>query len=108
MELFGIRDLRERMGDLSRTAEAGKLAVITRHDRPLMAGIPFNESLFQEGVHICLAVHLFSQGVITPAKAARMAGLPLESFFRKLGHLGVPVVDYDLDELEQELKNLGG
>ena len=108
MEMFGIRDLRERSGDLTRAAEAGKMVVLTKRDRPLMVGTPFSENLLKEGISINIAVHLFSQGVISLGKAARLAELPLETFIQKLGHLGVPVVDYDPEELEQELKNLGG
>ena len=106
MEMFGIRDLRERSGDLTRTAEAGRLAVLTKRDRPLMIGIPFSENLLKEGININLAVHLFSQGVVTLGKAARLAEMPLEMFIQKLGHLGIPAVDYDPSELDQELKNM--
>ncbi len=107
METFGIRDLRERSGELSRLAEAGQLAILTKRDRPLMVAVPFSDTLINEGVNLCMAIHLFSQGIITAGKAARLAQIPLEAFIDKLGHLGIPLVDYQPDELEQELNHLG-
>ncbi|WP_263079369.1 UPF0175 family protein [Endozoicomonas sp. Mp262] len=107
METFGIRDLRERSGELTRLAEAGQLALLTKRDRPLMVGVPFNETLINENINLCMAVHLFSQGIITSGKAARLAQLPLETFIEKLGHLGIPLVDYQPEDLDQELDNLG-
>jgi hypothetical protein len=35
MEIFTIRDLRERTGDLVRNAEEGHLAIVARHGHPL-------------------------------------------------------------------------
>ena len=35
METFSIRDLRERTGELARTAEAGQLSIVTKHGRPV-------------------------------------------------------------------------
>ena len=105
MEMFGIGDLRERSGDLTRTAEAGQLAVLTKRDRPFMLGVPFDERLLREGVNNNLAVHLFSQGVLSLPKAARLSDYSLEEFIQKLGYLGVDAVDYDPDEVDEELAN---
>jgi hypothetical protein len=33
-DVFTVRDLRKRTGDLMRDAEAGRLALITKHGRP--------------------------------------------------------------------------
>jgi len=33
-DVFTVRDLRERTGDLMRDAEAGRLALIAKHGRP--------------------------------------------------------------------------
>ena len=107
MEMFGIRDLRERSGDLTRTAESGQLAVLTKRDRPFMLGVPFDEKLLRAGVGNSLAIHLYSQGVLSLSKAARLSEYCLEEFIQKLGHLGLDTVDYDPDELDEELNRFG-
>ena len=106
MDTFGIRDLRERTGDLTKVAESGHLAVITKRDKPFMVGIPFTEDLLKQGVDLNLAMHLYSEGVISIAKAAKLARCPLEVFIQKLGHCGVDAVTYDGDELDEELQHL--
>jgi antitoxin (DNA-binding transcriptional repressor) of toxin-antitoxin stability system len=47
METFTIRDLRERTGDLVHGAEAGKLALVTKHGQGDYMAVPFEEALLQ-------------------------------------------------------------
>jgi predicted HTH domain antitoxin len=103
METFTIRELRERSGDLSREAEAGRLSLVTRHGQPLFVSVPFTDELLQAGVHTALAVSLFKNGAITSARAAKLARMNLADFLAHLSAQGIPVVDYDPAELEQEL-----
>lgn len=106
MDAFSIRDLRERSGDLVRELEAGHLAVITKHGRPVGVTVPLTEDLLQHGVPLALAVELFRSHTVSLGLAAKIAGLAYIEFVEELGRLGIPVIDYDPAELEQELKNL--
>lgn len=42
LDVFSVRDLRIRSGDLLRDAEEGRLAVITKHGRPAILALPFD------------------------------------------------------------------
>lgn len=103
MQAFSIRELRERSGELSREAEEGRLALITRHGQPLFLSVPFTEDLLQLGVHTTLAVSLFKSGDMTSGRAAKLARMSLPKFLAHLSAQGVDVVDYDPAELEKEL-----
>ncbi len=103
MQTFTIRELRERSGDLSREAEEGRLALVTRHGQPLFVSVPFTDDLLQMGVHTALAVNLFKTGDITSARAAKLAHMSLPQFLAHLSEQGIAVVDYDPGELAQEL-----
>jgi predicted HTH domain antitoxin len=103
MQTFSIRELRERSGDLSREAEAGRLALVTRHGQPLFVSVPFTDELLEAGVHTALAAKLFKSGGITSARAAKVARMSLPDFLEYLSTQGIPVVDYDPAELKQEL-----
>lgn len=103
MQTFTIRELRERSGDLSREAEEGRLALVTRHGQPLFVSVPFTDELLQMGVHTALAVNLFKSGDITCARAAKLARMSLPQFLAHLSAQGIAVVDYDPAELVQEL-----
>lgn len=103
MHAFTIRELRERSGDLSREAEEGRLALVTRHGQPLFVSVPFTEELLKAGVHTALAVNLFKSGAMTLARAAKVARMSLPQFLANLSAQGIPVVDHDPADLEQEL-----
>ena len=103
MQTFTIRELRERSGDLSREAEEGRLALVTRHGQPLFVSVPFTDELLEAGVHTALAVSLFKSGEMPPARAAKLARMSLSQFLAHLSAQGIAVVDYEPAELEQEL-----
>ena len=103
-DVFTVRDLRNRTGDLMRDAEEGRLSIITKHGRPAILAIPFDERLLAFGVHRSLAVHLFEAGQATLAQAARLAELSVERFLEVLAEAGVPAVSYPKDELADEVE----
>ncbi len=104
MQSFTIRDLRERTGELSREVEQGHLALVTRHGHPLFISVPFSEELVQHGVYTALAESLYKDGAVSLGKAAKLAHMSIPEFAAHLSQLDIPVVDYDADELEGELR----
>lgn len=107
METFTIRDLRERTGELVRNAEAGKLAIVSKHGTPIFVAVPFDETVFDAGVRSSMAIKLFSEGSLTLRGAAKFAGVPLEDMMTRLGKQGIPVIDYDPNELHEEVAAYG-
>lgn len=103
METYTVRDLRDRTGDLIKGAEAGRLALVTKHGRPVFVALPFDEELLEQGVKVSLAVRLFDEGVLTQGQAAKLAGLALPAFFDACARHEVPVVRYEPGELDREL-----
>ncbi len=104
MQSFTIRDLRERPGELSREAEQGHLALVTRHGHPLFVTVPFSDELIQHGVGKALAEGLYREGAISLGRAAKLARTSIADFAAHLSQLGIPVVDYDGEELVDELR----
>lgn len=107
MDIFTVRDLRERTGELIRDAEEGKLSLVTKHGQPVFVAVPFDESMLREGLHVALAIKLYEEEVVSIGKAAKLAGLPLVEFMDKLAAASIPVVRYDPAELDQELAMFG-
>ena len=103
MRTFTIRKLQKRSGDLRREAEEGRLALVTRHGKPLFVSVPFTDDLIRMGVHTALAVSLFKSGEISPVRAARVARMSLPQFLAHLSAQGIAVVNYDRAELVREL-----
>jgi prevent-host-death family protein len=103
LDVFSVRDLRTRSGDLLRDAEQGQLAIITKHGRPAILVVPFDKRLLDQGVHRALALTLFEQRRLTLAQTAKLAGLSLDAFTDLLEPLGLAAVDYPVEELADEL-----
>lgn len=53
-----------------------------------------------------LSAHLFKTGVLSLGKAAELAGLSVSAFIDLLNELGIPVIDYDDEELQAELNTV--
>lgn len=103
MQSFSIRDLRERTGDISRSAEQGELSLVTRHGHPLFISVPFNQHVVEHGVYLALAENLFKSGELSLGKAAKLANMSRIEFGEHISRLGIPIVDYDPAELDAEL-----
>jgi len=106
LDIFTVRDLRQRSGELLREAEEGRLTIITKHGRPAILALPFDERLLAHGVNRALGLHLFEAGQVSLAQAAKIASLSMEDFIELLGQAGIPAVDYDPAELALEIETL--
>lgn len=62
--------------------------------------LPPNISI--EEARLLLMVKLFETGKLTVGQAAELAGYSKSTFIELLGKLGVPVIDYPSEELEEE------
>lgn len=54
-------------------------------------------------VDVALAENLFKSGELSLGKAAKLADMALADFIEHVSHLGIPVVNYDPAELDNEL-----
>lgn len=104
MEHFGIRDLRNNIGRYASEAEAGSISVISKNGCPLTINIPFDKTLIDLGAHKSLAVKLYSEGVLTLAKAAKLSAMTMDDFISLLGSAGISVMGYDSSELGEEFE----
>ena len=103
LDVFSVRDLRQRSGKLLRDMENGRLALITERGRPAILAVPFDERLLEVGLHRTLALGLFEKRYLTLVQAARLAGLSAEEFVVLMGETGIPVADYPTEELDEEI-----
>ncbi len=106
VEVFSARDLRNHSGELLRQAERGQMTVITKHGKPSLLTIPFDENLLKYGVQRNLALLFVQTQQLTLAQAARFAGMDLEEFIELLGKSGINAVDYPAADLEDELEHV--
>ena len=104
VDVFSVRDLRIRTGELLRDAEKGRISLITKHGRPAILALPFDERLMVHGVHKALALRLFESEVVSLPKAAKIADLSVDAFLELLSGYGIPVVTYPPEDLDKEVE----
>lgn len=105
MDTFSVRDLREHTGALIHGAEAGKLSLITKRGHPVFLAVPFTDELITLGLRPAMAIQLYKEGTLTLAKATKLAGISLESFINLLSSLKISVIQYEISDVDEELKN---
>jgi antitoxin (DNA-binding transcriptional repressor) of toxin-antitoxin stability system len=105
METFSVRDLREHTGALIHGAESGKLSIITKRGNPVFLAVPFTNELITLGLRHAMAIQLYRESTLTLAKATKLAGTSLEGFIKILSDLKIPVIQYTMAEVDEELKN---
>lgn len=103
LDVFTARDLRQRSGELLSDAEQGRLSLITKHGRPAIVAIPFDQRLLESGVYRALALNLFEAGQLSLVQATKVAALSPEAFMDVLHEAGISAVDYPPEELAGEL-----
>lgn len=108
MHTFTIRDLRDRTGELVRTAEEGELSLVTKHGQPVFVAIPLDSLVLEHGVKVALAISFFKEKALSLKRAASFAEMPLAKFMRTAGGAGVPIIEISDEELDQEMAILRG
>ncbi len=103
LDVYTVRELREKTGAFLRDAERGDLSVVTRHGRPMLLAVPFDEALVGRGAKVAVALHLLEHGAVSLAQAAKIAGQPLEAFLSTLRDAGLPAVDHPAEDLDREM-----
>lgn len=58
----------------------------------------------EDEARLMLAIKLYEMGKVTLGQAAKIAGYSKQAFIELLGHYGVPVVAYSLEELREEVQ----
>ncbi len=67
----------------------------------LRVTLPF--SLSEDEAKLLLAVKLYEVGKVSLGQAAKLAGFSKRSFLDVLGQYHIPIFDYYVDELRQEI-----
>jgi predicted HTH domain antitoxin len=72
----------------------------------LELAIPDSVHLSDTSLKMILAAKLFDMGELSSGQAAKMVGITRREFLETVGKYGVSIFQYDVDELEEDLKRL--
>lgn len=103
MNIFNVRDLKERPSAIIRDAEQGHLSMVTKRGHPVFIALPFSEDLIKLGLPHALALKMLEDDQITLQQAAKIANLSIEEMMALTANAKTVVVNYDISELDQEM-----
>lgn len=69
--------------------------------------IPDDLDLDDQEAALYLAAKLYDSGKVSLGRAAEMANLTKEAFMKRLVKYDVPLIDYSVEELENEIERAG-
>lgn len=67
--------------------------------------LPESITLSDLDLKMIIASKLYEDGTLSSGQASLLVGLSKRDFLDQLASVGVPVINYDADELEQDLLN---
>ena len=70
----------------------------------LLVALGSTAEQFEQEAKFALAAKLFELGRLSSGKAARLAGMNRVTFLLSLHRAGVPALDLDADEIEDDLR----
>lgn len=107
MEAVNVSALKNNPSEALRLAK-GEVVVVMNRDTPaaLMVGVELAGALSARGVRPALATALFRDGHLSLARAAAFAEMSVSAFVSHLSRVGIPVVNLDAAEAEQDMETL--
>lgn len=73
------------------------------YDNGLLAALELTGEEFENAARFLVAARLFELGCISTGKGAEMAAMERVDFIMELGRRGIPVINLDESEIEEEL-----
>lgn len=73
--------------------------------RTIQFNIPDTVDLNDREAKLLLASRLYEKGKLTLGQAAEMVGLSKRAFMELLGDYDVPIFDYPVSEMDNDIKN---
>ncbi len=84
-------------------AKRGESALVTVDGEPMMLALPLGPLSGNMPERLELAVSLYERDLLSLGLASKVAGLSYSRMVDELGRRRIPVVRYDVDDLEREL-----
>ena len=107
MQTVNLSDLRINPTEALRRSQEDLVVVLNRGlPEAFVVGLALTGALDLAGVRAALATALFRDGLLSLARAARFAQMPLFEFMSHLSRLGVQVIQMGEAEAERDLDTL--
>ncbi|NJD28651.1 MAG: type II toxin-antitoxin system Phd/YefM family antitoxin [Chloroflexi bacterium] len=108
MKTVGIRDLKDNPSRAVRAAREHAVLITSRDDPEALLLSLRNLGEHEADARITIAATLYDEAGMSLGRAARLAGTDVAAFIEYLASRGIPIFRGARDELERDLRALGG
>jgi antitoxin (DNA-binding transcriptional repressor) of toxin-antitoxin stability system len=106
MNTVGIKELKTNPAVLSRTVEAGDYLLISKRGKPFALATGLDNAIFDGGMRQWLLTKGFAEGGLSLGQLSKALDKSVSDTVRLLDMLGIPVLDYDLEDELDTLESL--
>jgi len=104
MKTVNVSGLKNNPSEALRMAHDDMVLVMNRNEPDaVMVGLKLANIIGMPGVRKALATALFKDGNLSLARSAKLADIPLASFIAHVSRLGIPVIDQNAEEVQEDL-----
>ena len=102
MHAIAIRELRNNPSSLTHSLEQNEYVFITKHGKPIGVAVPLTDENLQIGLTRATALQAWRNGDISLGKMAELLAMDKQELRSLLSGMGLPIIDYPIDEAEVE------
>ncbi len=107
MKTVNVSGLKNNPSEALRMAHDDLVLVMNRNEPDaLMVGLKSSKIIGMPGVRKALATALVKDGVLSLARSAKLADMPLLDFIAHVSRLGIPVINQSAEDVQQDMDTL--
>ncbi len=104
MESVTLRAIKNNPANMTSHLSEGKAVFVTKHGKPIGVTLPLDDSIVNQSIKELLYFDLYKKGEISFGKLAEFLGVRKGKLRRMFASMDMPVIDYGVSDVEQELK----
>ena len=106
MQTVGIKEFKTNPAVLSQAVDSGDYLLISKRGKPFAVAAGLDNAIFDRGLRHWLLIKAFAEGGLSMGQLARSLDRSVSETAKLLSALGVPVLDYDLEDELDTLESL--
>jgi len=104
MKSVSLRDIKNNPSIMTTYLAEGESVFVTKHGKPIGITLPLDDSIINQSLKEIFFLDLYKKGEISFGKLAEFLGVKKDKLRRMFVSLNMPIVDYDVNEVAQELE----
>ena len=104
MQSVSIRDIKNNPATMTAHLAHGDAVFVTKHGKPIGITLPLDDGMVNQSIKELLFFDLYKKNEISFGKLAEFLGVRKDKLRRMFSSLNMPVIEYDVNEVEDELK----